>query len=372
MYLKQLKLANFKNYSSLDLSFCDNVNCLVGDNGVGKTNLLDAIYYLSFCKSYFNPIDSQNILYGEDFFAIHGSYLSPDEEKSSASCIFRNGQKQMKWNGKNCRTLAEHIGHLPLVMVSPSDQQLITGGSEIRRKFIDGVISQTDNEYLNHLLNYQKAVDQRNTLLKQFYENRSFDESLLALWDEQLVAHGEYIYTRRSAFLKAFTPVFERYFKWIVSDKESPQMVYKPQIEPSTFREALIQNRPNDRYSQHTQVGPHKDDIELDIANHSVKRYGSQGQQKTLLLSLKLAQFEYIYNYCHTKPILLLDDIFDKLDMPRIKQLMALVAGDNFGQVFITDTQPGRVVAIFDEMKSVAVSVFTVANGEVSPLKHLK
>lgn len=366
MYLERINLANFKNYTSVEVQPSAGVNCLVGNNGVGKTNFLDAIYYLSLCKSHFNPIDSQNIRHGETFFAIHGHYKTDVCEIASASCIFKNGQKQMKWNGKACRTLAEHIGHIPLVMATPTDELLVTGSSEVRRKFIDGVISQNDNEYLQHLLNYAHAIEQRNSLLKGFAECGSVDNRLLDLWDEQLVKYGEPIVTQRKTFLNEFAILFRHYFSLLVDDKEVPELIYRSQLDEGSYDQLLATNRRKDCYAQHSTIGPHKDDIELQIGGHPAKRFGSQGQQKTLLLSLKLAQFQYLYSRSHIKPLLLLDDLFDKLDLSRIYRLMDLVHSDNFGQVFITDTQIGRIQTIFAQQGGDSVRIWNVDDNTIN------
>ena len=361
MKLDRLILNNFKNYTEADIALCGNVNCFVGNNGAGKTNLLDAAYYLSFCKSYFNPVDSQNIKTGEDFFAIHGHYGA-----DVVSCILKRGSsKQMKWNKKVYKALMEHIGKIPLVMVSPNDQQLITGGSELRRKFVDGVISQTDHAYLDHLLQYSKALEQRNRLLKQMWDDRLWDESMVSVWDEQLVRHGEPLYEGRCHFMDDFTPLFLEYYHWIAGEEEPGTLVYQRDDRPLTLQ--LDACRQADKYAQYTTAGPHKDDILFLLDNEmSVKRFGSQGQQKSFALALKLAQFQYLLNHSGEKPILLLDDIFDKLDLLRVKQLIALVGSDRFGQVLLTDTQPGRVQAIFDELPTLEHRIFQVAHGIIT------
>ena len=369
MHLTNFKLSNFKTYSDLDVDFCSNVNCLVGNNGVGKTNLLDAIYYLSFCKSYFNSVDSLNIRMGEEFFAIHGTYAF-EQDNVVVSCIQKKGQpKQMRWNKKPYKAFGDHIGKLPLVIISPNDQNIIHGGSEVRRKFIDGVISQTDKNYLSHLLQYQKALEQRNKLLKQFYEDRVWDEPSLSIWDEQLVRHGEVLYQGRRRFLEEFRPLFSEYFNWITNSSEQAVLTYVSHLE-TPIQQQLTEARQVDKYALYTTVGPHKDDLELTIGDMSVKKFGSQGQQKTFLLALKLAQFEYIYQRCGIKPILLLDDIFDKLDMLRVTQLVHLVGSERFGQVFLTDTQPGRVENIFAEIPQVEHKIFNVTPGELTVINH--
>ncbi|MBP5541023.1 MAG: DNA replication/repair protein RecF [Bacteroidales bacterium] len=378
MHIASLKLANFKTYTDLDVEFCPNVNCLVGDNGVGKTNLLEAIYYLSFCKSFSSLPDTLNIRAGEDFFAIHGTYAiegpeSATTEEVKVSCVQKRGQsKQMLWGKKAYKTLGEHIGRIPLVMVSPADQAIINGGSDVRRKFLDGILSQVDHGYLNHLLQYQKALEQRNRLLKQMYEDRAWDEPAVALWDDQLVRHGQVLYDGRRAFLEEFKPLFDEYFSWITGNtsartqgREEGRMEY---VTRASFplQQQLDEARQADKYAQYTTVGPHKDDLELSIGDFSVKRFGSQGQQKTFALAMKLAQFEYIYRHCGRKPILLLDDIFDKLDLGRVTQLVHLVGSDRFGQVFLTDTQPGRVQQIFQQIPQVEHMIFTVTPGTLN------
>ncbi len=360
MVLDRLKLTNFKNYTEADIELCGNVNCFVGNNGAGKTNLLDAVYYLSFCKSYFNPVDTQNIHIGADFFAIHGTYGD-----DMVSCVLQRGQnKQMRWNKKPYKKLMEHIGKIPLVMVSPSDSLLITGGSDGRRKFIDGVISQTDNVYLDHLMQYNKALDQRNRLLKQMWEDRLWDEAMLGVWDAQLCRHGSIIYDARSRFVADFTPFFEDYYHMIAGADEPGTIIYQRDERP--FEVQLMESRQNDRYALHTTCGPHKDDLLMMLGDEmSAKRFGSQGQQKSFALALKLAQFQYLLERTGQRPILLLDDIFDKLDMLRVQQLIALVGSDRFGQVLLTDTQPGRVQAIFDQLPQLEHRIFTVTKGEV-------
>ena len=363
MVLDRLILTNFKNYAEADIVLCGNVNCFIGNNGAGKTNLLDAVYYLSFCKSYFNPVDSQNIRLGEDYFAIHGHYGD-----KHYSCVQKRGQaKQMRCDKKVYKTLMEHIGKLPLVMVSPGDQSLITGGSEGRRRFVDGVISQTDSLYLEHLIQYNKALEQRNRLLKQMWEDRVWEEAIVSVWDEQLLRHGEYLYDKRRCFIADFVLLFEEYYHSIAGSGEPGAVEY--QRDPRPFDQQLLESRQADKYAQYTTCGPHKDDFIFTLNDDmSVKRFGSQGQQKSFALALKLAQFQYLNDCLKQKPILLLDDIFDKLDMVRVKQLIALVGSDRFGQVLLTDTQPGRVQAIFDELPSLEHRLFEVTKGEVHEL----
>jgi len=372
MYIERLQLSNFKNYETLDVDFSNNVNCLVGNNGAGKTNLLDALYYLSFCKSYFNPIDTQNIRSGADFFAIHGHYRQEGEVSKDAlavSCTLQRGQsKKMKFNKKQCTTFSEHVGRLPLVIVTPSDQSLILGGSDVRRKFIDGILAQVDKGYLQMLLAYQKALEQRNRLLKQFYENRYFEDDAISLWDEQLVRYGTPIIAARRQFIDEFTPIFADYYSLIHPDApngERPSIEYETQMTPDApdMAQQILSTHSRDAQVQYTTVGPHKDDLVLRLDTFAVKRFASQGQQKTFLLALKLAQFEYIRLHLGRTPILLLDDVFDKLDMNRVSQLVLLVGSERFGQVFITDTQQGRVEAIFKQAPDMPHKIFTVSDG---------
>ena len=367
MYLKKLKLSNFKNYTEVEAEFSPKVNCFVGNNGVGKTNLLDAVYYLSFCKSYFNSIDNQNIKYDEPFFAVHGEYVFPDsDEEQLVSCVLKRGTaKQMKINKKAYTRFADHIGMIPLVMISPYDQDLINAGSDMRRKFIDGIISQTDRQYLENLLGYQKALEQRNTLLKQFFENRYFEEAQLQLWDEQIVRFGQPVFESRKAFLGEFESIFQSYFRLISPSGENVSIGYESQLDGGDFAALLRQAWQKDAYAQYTTVGVHKDDLVFQIDEAMpIKKFGSQGQQKTFVLALKLAQFEYIANIRGIKPILLLDDVFDKLDMERVRQLVHLVGSDRFGQVFLTDTQQGRVESIFDNTE-IEHAIFTVKDNNI-------
>jgi DNA replication and repair protein RecF len=335
MYLQKLTVTNFKNYEQAELAFSEKINCLVGDNGEGKTNLLDAIFYLSFCKSFFNPIDMQNIRHGEEFFAIHGQYQRNSENSDIVSCIQkRNHKKQFRLNKKDYDRLADHIGLYPLVMVSPSDADLISLGSEERRKYFDGVISQFDKIYLDDLLNYNKAVQHRNALLRHFSETRTFQQASLDIWDEQLLALGKRIHLKRSEFLAGFTPLFQEYFEVISEGKEKVGIQYESQLHARDFRELLQESLQRDLAVRFSTAGIHKDDMLFLLSGYPVKKFGSQGQQKSFLISLKLAQFEYTRRIKEFRPVLLFDDIFDKLDDHRVAQLIRLVGENNFGQVY--------------------------------------
>lgn len=365
MFLQKLSLANFKNYTEAELEFSDKINCFVGDNGVGKTNILDAIYYLSFCKSYFNQVDSQNIKHDCDFFAIHGTYQNQKNSADKVSCIQkRNHKKVFRLNKKNYNRLADHIGTIPLVMISPYDRDLINDGSELRRKYIDGVISQFDKVYLNDLINYNKALLQRNTLLKQMFDGRYFDEAELDIWNNKLIVHGDTIFEKRKKFLAEFNPLFEEYYRFLSGTGEKVNIRYESQLHENGFSELLRKSSEKDRITRYTTVGIHKDDLIFTINNFPVKKFGSQGQQKSFVIAIKLAQFEFTRRIKSFKPILLFDDIFDKLDDNRVKQIIQLVSENNFGQVFITDTQKQRIERLFN-LVAIDHKIFNVIDGHV-------
>ena len=342
MHLQKITLVNFKNFESQSFDFEDKINCFVGNNGVGKTNVLDAIYYLSFAKSYFNPVAIQNIKHNQEFFMIQGEYLL-DEKTDTVVCSLKRGNKKvLKRNGKVYEKFSDHIGHLPLVIISPADRDLIIEGSDIRRKFIDNVISQSDKDYLQLILKYNKVLAQRNSLLKYFAANRTFDALNLKVYDEQLKTYGTVIFEKRTAFLNAFIPIFRSRYQSISNSKEVVDMFYKSQLKEGNILELLDKNLERDRVLQYTSVGIHKDDLIFEIDGYPIKKFGSQGQQKSYLIALKLAQFDFIKSKSNVKPILLLDDIFDKLDDLRVEQLINLVNKDHFGQLFISDTHEER------------------------------
>lgn len=334
---------------------------------MGKTNLLDAIYYLSFCKSFFNSIDSQNIKHNEGFFMIQGVFNKFDEDIEVYCAIKRNQKKVFKKNKKEYERLSDHIGQFPLVMISPGDSELINGSSEVRRKFLDGIISQYDKVYLDKLISYNHVLKQRNALLKQFHESRSFDSETIEIWDEQLILHGKIILEIRQNFLKQFIPLFNTYYRFISNSKEEVSLAYENSLGERDFKTALLSSLPRDRALHYTTVGPHKDDLDFLLSGHSLKKFASQGQQKSYLLALKLAQFEFIKDQKNTQPLLLLDDIYDKLDEERFTKLIEMVSGDDFGQVFITDTHAQRMNELLNQ-KKVEHKIFLVENGVV---KHL-
>ena len=342
MYLQKLSLLNFKNFDSKSFEFQEKINCFVGQNGVGKTNVLDAIYYLSFAKSYFNPVAVQNIKHGESFFVAEGDYQI-NERSEKIICSLKKGQKKvLKRNGKAYEKFSDHVGQIPLVIISPSDRDLVTEGSDTRRKFIDGVISQQDKEYLKDLIAYNKILSQRNALLKYFAANRVFDAMNLEVYDDQLITYGTNLYAKRKEFLEEFIPIFNKKYQIISNDKEQVNLVYKSQLHISSFRDLLKNSLEKDKVLQYTTVGIHKDDLNFEIGEYPIKKFGSQGQQKSYLIALKLAQFEFIKQQSNITPILLLDDIFDKLDESRVSHIIELVNNDEFGQIFITDTHSER------------------------------
>ncbi len=342
MFLKHLTLLNYKNIASKSLDFDSKINCFVGKNGVGKTNILDAIYHLAYGKSYFNPLATQNIKHDEDFFLLDAIIIKKEKEEK-ISCSIKRGQKKViKRNNKIYDKLSEHIGFIPLVIISPSDTDLIIEGSETRRKFIDSVISTLDHKYLNELIQYQKLIAQRNALLKYFALNQVFDLDNLSVYDEQLEPLGKSIFEKRENFLQQFTPIFQKYHGIITNESESVQLVYQSQLSNSTMNELFKQNLSKDRALQYTSSGIHKDDLSFEIEGYPIKKFGSQGQQKSFLIALKLAQFEFIKQQSGELPLLLFDDIFDKLDETRVEKIVSMVNDAVFGQIFISDTHAER------------------------------
>lgn len=346
MILKTLSLLNYKNFDSQTFQFDSKINCFVGPNGVGKTNVLDAIYHLSFGKSYFNPVSSQNIKHNADFFVIDGLYNKDERDEKIIVALKKGQKKTLKRNGKLYNRFSDHIGFLPLVIISPADRDLITEGSDTRRKFIDGVISQGDKAYLNYLLKYNKVISQRNALLKYFALNATFNADTLEIYNHQLTKLGSKIFEKRDAFLKEFIPVFKERYKVISNNNEEVNLIYKSDLFKDSLNNLLVKTLNKDRALQFTSVGVHKDDLSFEIEQYPIKKFGSQGQQKSFLIALKLAQFDFIKSHSGVNPILLLDDIFDKLDEQRVSQIITLVENENFGQLFITDTHPERTEQI--------------------------
>ncbi len=350
MHLQKLSLINFKNYSSAELEFCSDINCLTGDNGVGKTNILDAIHYLALCKSYFNNIDSQNIKHGNDFFVIDGTFQIHEKEEKIYCGLKKSQKKKFSKNKKDYKKLSDHIGLIPAVVISPADIKLIIDGSEERRRFIDAVISQYDRNYLDSLIQYSKALNQRNMLLKRFYEKNYFENSELEIWNFQLTRHGNEIYKKRKDFIEEIIPVFQEYHGFIANGKEKVELGYKADIEKEDFEKILDDNTDKDRVLQYTGKGIHKDDLIMKLDGHPIKKTGSQGQQKTYLVSLKFAKYEFIGKKTAKNPLLLLDDIFDKFDQNRVEKMIELIGGEKFGQIFLTDTDHERLFTILSDI----------------------
>ena len=365
MWLQRLSLIGFKNYEEASLAFSPTINAFTGNNGAGKTNLLDGIHYLSLCKSYFNPIDTQQIKQGADFFMIQGDFELAGKKEVVACSLKRNQKKQFKRNKKEYPRLADHVGIFPLVMISPYDVSIVMEGSEERRKFLDNAISQTDRQYLDEIIQYNKCLANRNALLKQIAHTGAYDPTLLEIYDEQLVTFGSHIFAKRQQFMETFEEVFNQHYSFLSDDAERVSLVYESQLNHDSLANLLKKHVEKDRILERTNAGVHKDDLVFSIHGMPLKKFGSQGQQKSFLIALKLAQYTYLKQQKGFEPILLLDDIFDKLDDLRTKKLMKKVSDHDFGQIFITDTSADRIQAIFDEIGE-QVRIFNVENGQVS------
>ena len=335
MFLQRLKIVNYKNIEEADLTFSSKINCFIGDNGVGKTNLLDAVYYLSLCKSHTNAIDSQNIRHDSEFFMLSGDYQVKGEMVEIYCGVKRRQKKLFKRDKKEYEKLTDHIGFLPLVLISPSDEELILGTSEERRKFVDGFISQYDKNYLCQLLTYKNLLTQRNSMIKNEVQDALFYETI----EEQMAVSGLYIYEQRTKFIEMFLPYFQEIHRYVSDGKENVSLRYVSQLqENASLSDLLRASREKDKIVGYTTKGVHKDDLEMNMEGYPIRKIGSQGQNKTYLIALKLAQYEFLKKIKNDQPILLLDDIFDKLDASRVARLVQLIKEDRFGQVFITDT----------------------------------
>jgi len=350
MNLQGLTLVNYKNFESREFQFDQKINCFVGANGVGKTNILDAIYHLAFAKSYFNPVSTQNILHGQDFFLIDGFFRRDGKDERIQISLKKGQKKKIKRNGKDYEKFSDHIGFIPLVIISPADRDLISEGSETRRKFMDTVISQRNKRYLGTLISYNKVLSQRNALLKYFAANNTFNAETLEIYDGQLEDYGTYIHEERQKFLEVFMPIFKSRYAVISGEREQVNLVYKSDLTQGTLSNILKEALQKDKALQYTSVGTHKDDLKFEIGDHPIKKFGSQGQQKSYLVALKLAQFEFLKSQSGVTPILLLDDIFDKLDDARVTQIISLVEDENFGQLFISDTNEERTEQVVKQV----------------------
>ncbi len=346
MFIKNLKLFNFKNHSEKSFDFSPEINCFVGNNGAGKTNILDALHYLSMAKSFLGNLDAQNILHDSDFFAIEAEIQGEEKNDIIKVQLPKEGKKIIKKNDKTYERIADHIGFLPSVMISPYDSNLISDGSESRRKFLDAMISQTDSDYLFALIQYQKTLQQRNALLKYFAKNRTFDLDSLEIYNEPLTKFGTQIFEKRQRFVASILPTIQHFYEIISKGNEKVTVIYESNLNEQNFEEILSENLEKDRVLTYTSRGTHKDDLRFEMNGNLIKKFGSQGQQKSFLIALKLAQIKRIKDITNKNPILLLDDIFDKLDDNRVSQLIELVNQQNFGQIFITDTHRERTESV--------------------------
>lgn len=363
MYLHELHLLNFKNYAEANLRFSPAVNVLVGKNGSGKTNLLDAIYSLSFTKSAFASSDTQCVLSGQNYFMVKGKFFKQDKPYELLSSVQIGSKKVFREEGSDYQKLSDHIGKYPVILIAPDDVDLVRESSESRRKFFDSIISQLDKKYLEALMQYNQALKQRNSLLRMFQERGTADWLALESYDQLLIRLGQQIFQQRIAFAEEFLPVFRKYYKFIVDDAETTDLEYSSELKEKSFEEGLLKNRQKDLALQRTSFGIHRDDYVFTLGDGDLKRLGSQGQQKSFVIALKLAQFEIIEKIKGFKPILLLDDIFDKLDDFRIARLLTLVKND-LGQLFITDARPDRTGELLRSIE-VSASLFKVEGGTV-------
>jgi DNA replication and repair protein RecF len=368
MYVSRLQLLQFRNYTELDLQFSPGINGITGPNGSGKTNILDALHYLAFTRGFRSSQDQQAVQEGASFFLTVGQ-LHRQDRQEEIQCNFVKGKgKKLLVNQTPLPRLSEHIGEIPLVAVLPQDTELINGPSAGRRQFVDMLISQYDRTYLQHLIQYNRLLSQRNALLRLMGEQRYFDPEQVALYDEQLIPHGLAIHAGREDFLAQYQPVFARYFRRIVSETETPSLRYRSQLSdntPQAWRDLLAAKQDKDRYNQYTSVGTHRDDLVFKIDEQSVRNFGSQGQQKTFVIALKLAQYELLAEQTGRAPLLLLDDLFDKLDQYRLGQIAGLLLEEIRGQVFITDTAHERLSNLFPAEADKPVQFFSVREGQV-------
>lgn len=365
MHLRQLHIINYRNIAQADFALSEGINCFVGNNGAGKTNLLDTIYYLSFCKSYFGAPDNRNILHNQQMMAIQGTYERLDAEEVIMCGVRRGQKKQFRRNRKDYQRLAEHIGLLPLVIIAPDDELLIADGSEARRKYADSVISQCNNAYLDTLLRYNRILQQRNALLKQLQETQEPNLTLLDVFDQQLGAYGTTINEQRRCFVEWLRPVLTEHYQCIASSPETIDIQYTTGLSRYELYTGLVESRHRDLELGYTSRGIHKDDIEFTLGGYPIRQVGSQGQRKSFIIALKLAQFKYIEEHNGIKPILLLDDVFDKLDARRGDNLIDLVAHDAFAQIFITDTDKKRLLSVLERVGK-DYKIFHVADGVVT------
>jgi len=367
--LDKIKLTNFKNYAGEHLSFSPKLNCFVGKNGMGKTNLLDAIYYLCMCKSHFAIRDTNVLKEGEDFFRLEGYFKKKQKKEKIVFKIIPKKKKEIERNDKQYDKLSEHIGLLPVVIIAPDDTILATEGSEERRRFLDNTLSQLDKGYLANLMLYNRVLKQRNAALKTMWERRKFDESLIQTYDKQMIAPAKLIHEQRAAFIADFIPIFNEIYGVIASEAEVVGCVYKSKLSDTDYTDLLSESREKDRVLQRTTTGIHKDDLAFSLKGFPLKRFASQGQLKSYILAMKLAQYQLLRKHKDCEPILLLDDIFDKLDRTRVAQLLSLLVKGEYGQIFITDTHENRVEEIIQSFGKDYKS-FLIANGSAQELNE--
>ena len=363
MYLERLNIVNFKNVADASAEFSHSINALVGLNGAGKTNVIEAIYYLSMCKSSMGQSDRGSVRHGEDFFVVEGSYTDSSERHSSVTCTYSlRGKKVVKYNGKEYDKLSEHVGRIPIVIVSPADSFLVSDAADERRRYLNAFISQLDAEYLAAIIRYNHALGERNKLLKNSDER--LVEELLEAYDAQLVMLGEVVNAKRAEYIDMLVPSLEKYYRILCDDREEISLAYYSELNARPFADLLASARRRDLACQFTTTGVHRDDVVMRIGDRPLKKYGSQGQQKSFLVALKLAQYDVVHKITGDKPILLLDDVFDKLDAGRVSRLLEIVDGDEFGQIFISDCNRDRLVEILDRTAR-EFAVWNVADGEI-------
>ncbi len=360
MYLKKLVLINFKNIAQAEITLSERLNCFVGDNGAGKTNVLDAVYYLSMSKSALTMTDGQSVRHGEDFFVVEGTYAGDSGSSDTVNCSFlRRSGKVLKLNGKEYDRVADHVGRFPVVMVSPQDSVLITDAAEERRRYLNAFLSQLDRDYLASLMRYNAVLAERNRFLKS-----SSDEQMLQIYDMQLADHAARIYERRRDIIDRMRPLVAEFYRQLSGDREQVEIEYRSELASASMGELLLASRERDIVNGFTTSGVHRDDMSLRIGGYPLRKYGSQGQQKSFLMSLKLAQYRILTEVCGERPLLLLDDLFDKLDTSRVENLLTLVAGDGFGQIFITDCNRSRLETILSRAGE-KYALFTVEGGDI-------
>ncbi len=367
MHLQALHLLNFKNYHETEVNLSPEINCFFGKNGSGKTNILDAVHYLGLCKSYLNVMDRQNIRFEQSFFSIRGLWVKEDQQLDIQCAVKIGSKKIFRKNKKEYDKLSDHIGLLPVVMISPYDRDLIAEGSEFRRKWMDGIIAQFDRNYLEDCQRYAKILDQRNALLKNMFDHGFFDRESIDVWNHQMIDVGNRIFEKRTRFIDEFIPVFLERYNFFGASKEDVGLTYKSQLQTATFEELLQQNERKDAYYQYSNAGIHKDDLLFTIGEHPIKKFGSQGQQKSYAIALRLSQYDWLKKHLQVAPVLLLDDIFDKLDQYRVRKLIEMVSNKYFGQVLVTDTDEERIKHIFQGM-TVDMRMFKVDEGTIQPL----